>query len=182
MSDVLRRVAAVHISRLEQADKKRLIAKRKLAARVAYFRDSGIPEMWEEIKNIRIANPAKDRIEGFTVALADLVIPTDADTIEGTGLTLYDKNGFDVTWYVEDNAASDSEQPLLIYSHAAPSRKSGLHIDVAKDGAKQKFVESFITWLAKHITPQMLAEMDVDLTAPAEQKRTRKFLQVATNE
>lgn len=182
MSDVLRRVAAVHVARLEKANKKRLVEKRKLAARVAYFRDSGIPEMWEDIKDIKISNPVKDRLEGFTVTFADLVIPTDADTIEGTGLTLYDKNGLDASWYAEDTATADAEQPLLLYSHAAGSRKSGLRIDVAKDGAKQKFVESFIAWLAKHITPQMLAEMDIDMTAPTEQKRTRKFLQVAANE
>ena len=181
MSDVLRRVALIHAERLEKANKKRLITKRKLAARVAYFRDSGIPEMWEDIKNIRIPNPAKDRIEGFTVTFADLVVPTCADTIEGTGLTLYDKNDLAATWYVQDTATVDAEQPLLVYTHTAPGRKNhaNLHIDTAKDGAKQKFVQSFIDWLARHITPQMLAEMDIDLRPQATVKQTRKFLQVA---
>lgn len=179
MSDVLRRVALLHAERLEQANKKRLITKRKLAARVAYFRDSGIPEMWEDIKNIKISNPAKDKIEGFTVTFADLVVPTCADTIEGTGLTLYDKNDFEVTWYVQDTADLQSEQPSLVYTHTAPRHQDSLHIDTAKDGAKQKFVESFIRWLAKRITPQMLAEMDIDMTPPTTTKRTRKFLQVA---
>ena len=181
MTDVLRRVALIHTERLEKANKKRLITKRKLAARVAYFRDSGIPEMWEDIKNIRIPNPAKDRLEGFTVTFADLVVPTCADTIEGAGLTLYDKNDVDATWYVQDTADCDAEQPLLVYTHTAHGSRnnSNLHIDTAKDDAKQKFVQSFINWLARHITPQMLAEMDIDLRPQATVKPTRKFLQVA---
>jgi hypothetical protein len=182
MSDVLRRVAMIHAERLEKANKKRLITKRKLAARVAYFRDSGIPEMWEDIKDIRIPNPAKDRIEGFTVTFADLVVPTCADTIEGAGLTLYDKHDLDATWYVQDTADVDAEQPLLVYTHTAPGSRNNarsLHIDTAKDDAKQKFVQSFIDWLARHITPQMLAEMDIDLRPQATVRPTRKFLQVA---
>lgn len=182
MTDVLRRVALIHAERLEKANKKRLITKRKLAARVAYFRDSGIPEMWEDIKDIKIPNPAKDRLEGFTVTFADLVVPTCADTIEGTGLTLYDKHESDATWYVQDTADVDAEQPLLVYTHTAPGSKNNersLHIDTAKDGAKQKFVQSFIDWLARHITPQMLAEMDIDMRPQVTVKQTRKFLQVA---
>lgn len=181
MTDVLRRVAMIHIERLEKANKKRLITKRKLAARVAYFRDSGIPEMWEDIKNIKIPNPAKDRIEGLTVTFADLVVPTCADTIEGTGLTLHDKNDVDATWYVQDTADCDAEQPLLVYTHTAHGSKNHthLHIDTAKEGAKQQFVQSFITWLAKKITPQMLAEMDINMTPPSESRKTRKLLQLA---
>jgi hypothetical protein len=171
----------IHIERLEKANKKRLITKRKLAARVAYFRDSGIPEMWEDIKNIKIPNPAKDRIEGLTVTFADLVVPTCADTIEGTGLTLHDKNDVDATWYVQDTADCDAEQPLLVYTHTAHGSKNHthLHIDTAKEGAKQQFVQSFITWLAKKITPQMLAEMDINMTPPSESRKTRKLLQLA---
>ena len=181
MTDVLRRVALIHAERLEKANKKRLIAKRKLAARVAYFRDSGIPEMWEDIKDIRIPNPAKDKLEGFTVTFADLVVPTCADTIEGTGLTLYDKHELDATWHVQDTADVDAEQPLLVYTHTAPGNKhnSHLHIDTAKEGAKQKFVQSFINWLARHITPQMLAEMDIDMSPQEPVKRGRKLLQLA---
>lgn len=181
MTDVLRRVALLHAERLEKANKKRLITNRKLTARVAYFRDSGIPEMWEDIKDIKIPNPVKDRIEGFTVTFADLVVPTCADTIEGTGLTLYDKNDVDASWYVQDTAGVEADQPLLVYTHTANGSKNHthLHIDAAKDGAKQKFVQSFINWLARRITPQMLADMDIDMSPKATVKRTRKFLQVA---
>jgi hypothetical protein len=180
MSDVLRRVAMCHMERQEKADKKRLIAKRKLAAKMAYFKDSGIPEMWEDVKNIRIANPAKDKIEGLTVTFADLVVPTCADVIESTGLTLYDKNDAEVMWYVQDEAATQSEQPVLVYTHTAPRHQDSVHIAVDQDDAKQKFVDSFIKWLTKHITPQMLAEMDIDMTpANSTVKKPRKFLQVA---
>ena len=82
---------------------------------------------------------------------------------------------------MQDTAAVDSEQPLLVYTHTAHGGKNHthLHIDTAKDGAKQKFVQSFINWLARHITPQMLAEMDIDMRPQATVKPTRKFLQVA---
>jgi hypothetical protein len=180
MTDVLRRVAMVHMERQEKADKKRLLAKRKLAAKMAYFKDSGIPEMWEDIKDIRIANPAKDKIEGFTVTFADLVIPTCADVVEGTGLSLYDKNDAEVMWYVQDESDTQSEQPVLVYTHNGSRHQDSVHIHVEQDGAKQKFVESFIKWLAKHLTPQMLAEMDIDMTpASSTTKKPRKFLQVA---
>jgi hypothetical protein len=177
MSDVFRRVALIHAERLEKANKKRLTLKRKMAARVAYFRDSGIPEMWNDIKDIKIPNPARDKIEGFTVTFADLVVPTCADTIEGAGLTLYDKNDKEVTWYVSDISKNDLEQPTLYYVHAG--LKTNFTIGINESDAKQKFVAAFVTWLARYITPQMLAEMDIDMTPPSESRKTRKLLQLA---
>jgi hypothetical protein len=180
MSDVLRRVAMCHMERQEKTDKKRRIAKYKLDAKKAYFKDSGIPEMWEDVKDIRIANPAKDKIEGFTVAFADLVIPTCADVIESTGLSLYDKNDAEVMWYVQDESDTQNEQPMLVYAHNGSRHQDSVHIAVDQEGAKQRFVDSFIKWLTKYITPQMLAEMDIDMTpSNPTVKKPRKFLQVA---
>jgi hypothetical protein len=45
--------------------------------------------------------------------------------------------------------------------------------------AKKKFVDSFIKWLSKYITPQMLVDMDIDLETPSVVKRSRKILQLA---
>ena len=44
---------------------------------------------------------------------------------------------------------------------------------------KKEIVDTFIRWLSRHITPQMLAEMDIDLETPSLVKRSRKILQLA---
>jgi hypothetical protein len=178
MSDVLRRVALVHAERFEGKTKERLLKKRKAAARQAYFRDSGILDMFEDIKNIQIANPVPELIDGFTVTFNDLVIPTDHDYLVGAGISFYDKDSREVSWYVNDSSDTASEQPTLHYEWCGAKLSGDLRVD-APD-AKQKFVDSFVKWLARKITPQMLADMNIDMSPAAEAKKpSRKFLQVA---
>lgn len=177
MSDVLRQIALVHAARLETKDKERLRRKFKTVSRQAYFRDSGIPEMWDTVKDIIIANPAPHIVEGLTVPFCDLLIPTDHDMLEKAGLALYDKNGAEAHWYVADCSTEKDEKPNLYY-HWNGKQNGSMKVDAPE--AKQKFVQAFVNWLSRFITPQMLAEMDVDMSAPLEPKKpNRKFLQVA---
>jgi hypothetical protein len=177
MSNVLRQIALVHASRLEKKDKERLRQKFKTVSRQAYFRDSGVPEMWDEVKDISISNPVPEIIEGLTIPFNALLIPTDHDMLEKAGLALYDKNGGESHWYVSDCSNKDDEKPQLYY-HWSGKSSGCMKVDAPE--AKQKFVQAFVNWLSRFITPQMLAEMDVDMSAPLEPKKpNRKFLQVA---
>lgn len=178
MSDVLRRVAMVHRSRLEKANKERLRAKKKLAAQQAYFKDSGIPEMWDEVKHIKIPNPIPEIVEGLSVTIADLLAPADYDNLTGTGLAVYGKHGNEFNWLVIDVSNADDEQPKLKYEYRRPNGGKGFLLDISAPEAKTKFVDSFVKWLSTIITPQMLAEMDIDFEAPSVQKRSRKILQL----
>ena len=93
MSNVLQRVAAIHRERWAKAEKTRLTTAKKLGTQKAYFKDTGLPAMWDDVKDIIIANPCPDQIEGFTVPVSALLIAADEDNINGTGLRLHDING-----------------------------------------------------------------------------------------
>lgn len=177
MSNVLQRVANIHRERWAKAEKTRLLVKRKLAAQKAYFKDSGLPEMWADVKDIIIANPRPDLVEGFSVPLSSLVDSTSTETINETGLILNDKNGSFAQWVVEDQSNQEDEQPKIHYRVTTPKN----HFCVAYDSpdAKKKFTDSFVRWLSKYITPQMLAEMNIDPEPVSVVKRSRKILQLA---
>ncbi|NDC55268.1 MAG: hypothetical protein EBZ69_00275 [Alphaproteobacteria bacterium] len=183
MSNVFYKVAEVHRARLAKKEKIRTNNKRALGRAVAYFKDSGIPEMWETVKDIKVRNPSLEQVEGLVVPFSDLVDILDDKTATGTGLTVYD--GEDrYSWYVEASLESDGEKESLYYRLDSPSKNFSYMVEEAQ--AKQKFVDSFIKWLSRHITPQMLAEMDPELLAPPTSAacgpRRRKFVQVAENE
>lgn len=178
MSDVFKKVAAVHRERLAKAEKTRLDRKKKLARRQAYFKDTGIMEMWDDVKDIKIPNSFPDIFESLTIPMSALVVETDIDNIERTGLVLHGKDDTHVEWIVEDNSASEDDiGPKYIY-YRTTSGKGFCQSHETPD-AKKKFVDSFVKWLSKYITPQMLAEMDIDLEAPSVIKRSRKILQLA---
>lgn len=177
MSNVLQRVANVHRERLAKAEKTRVLYQRKLAAEKAYFKDSGIPEMWEDVKDIIIANPCPDIIEGFTVPLAALVVATAEENIKGTGLRLHDKRGAEASWCAADQSNFNEEKLKINYRVSAGKTNFCVPHDSAD--AKKKFVDSFIKWLSRYITPMMLAEMNIDPEPVSVVKRSRKILQLA---
>jgi hypothetical protein len=178
MSNVFQLVAAVHRGRLAKAEKKRLDAKKKLVRQQAYFKDTGLPEMWDEVKNIKIPNPIHEVLDGLTVTIGDLVDPTAIENIQNTGLVVYSKNNTQCEWIVEDNSATEEDiGPKHIY-YRVINGKDNFCESHEKPDSKKKFVDSFIKWLARHITPSMLVEMDIDLETPSVTKRSRKILQL----
>lgn len=183
MSSVLQKIAQVHRERVEKQNKIRLRKQSKLDLCAAYFKDSGIPEMWDEVKDIKIPNPVPDIIEGLTISLADLVVKTNIKVLQGTGLTVHHKSGDEIAWYVQDQSGAAAETAEPYYYHNDPPRGRNnfclkANGDAAKDN-KTRFVNSFINWLSKYITPQMLAEMDIDIEPATLTKRSRKILQLA---
>jgi len=175
VSNVLQRVAAVHRERVAKHEKVRQTNQRKLDMRRLHFVDSGIPEMWNDVKDIVIKNPIPDRLEGLKIPLQSLWIAADNDNVERTGLALQDKD-CDVCWTVNDLSTNQSETPNLQYH--VNCGKTNLHIKIDSPDAKQKFVDSFVKWLSKHITAHMIVEMDIDIEAPSVVKRSRKILQL----
>lgn len=177
MSNVLQRVAAIHRERWAKAEKTRLTNARKLATQKAYFKDTGLSEMWDDVKDIIITNPCPDIIEGFTVPLSALAIVADADVINGTGLRLHDKNGCESSWLVVDQSNEDDEHAKIYYMVTMP--KTNFCLPHGAEDAKKKFTDSFVKWLSKYITPHMLAEMDIEPEPVSVVKRSRKILQLA---
>lgn len=178
MSDVFQRIAAVHRERIAKAEKTRTDTKKKLARQQAYFKDTGLPAMWDAVKDVKIPNPLPEVIEGLTIPLAALLDTENLDTIKHTGLVFHAKDNNNVEWVVVDNSASEDDiGPKYIY-YRTTSGKGFCQSHETPD-AKKKFVDSFIKWLAKYITPQMLLEMDIDLDTPSVVKRSRKILQLA---
>lgn len=178
MSNTLQRIAAIHRERVAKHEKKRLTKKIKLERQRAYFRDSGIVEMWNEVKDIVVKNPAPDNLEGITLPLSALVDDTHEANILGTGLALHDKNGCLAQWLVEDHSSTNDEQPKIYYQVIAGSNNSFCYPHDQKD-IKKEFCDSFVKWLSKHITAQMVVEMDIDIEPPSVVKRSRKILQLA---
>jgi hypothetical protein len=177
MSNVLQRVAAIHRERWSKAEKRRLTTAKKLGTQKAYFKDTGLPEMWDDVKDIVIANPCPDIIEGFTIPLSALVVTTAVENINGTGLRLYDKNESEASWEVLDQSNCDEEHAKLYYHVSAI--KNNFCVPHNAENAKKKFVDSFIKWLARYVTPSMLAEMNIEPEPVSVIKRSRKILQLA---
>lgn len=177
MSNVLQQIAALHREKRASLDEKRMEKKKILARKQAYFKDSGIPEMWETVQDIKVVNPAPETIEGFSVQLKDLIIVEDVDVILKTGIALYGKDGQEHAWHI----VLDDTVTTPVYTHAGGSKLLSIKVD--QTDAKKKFQDSFVRFLSRLITPQILLDLDIDLSAPAPEKKiTRKFLQVATNE
>lgn len=177
MSNVLQQIAALHREKRAALDKQRVEKKMILARKQAYFKDSGIPEMWEAVKDIKVVNPAPESIEGFSVQLKDLLDAEDIEVLTQSGISLYGKKAQQPTWYVSLNNLNDT--PVYVYSGGAR------HLSIKADqaDAKKKFQNSFVRFLARLITPQILLDLDIDLSAPVPEKKiTRKFLQVANDE
>ena len=176
MSDVLQRIAALHKERYAKLETERVENAKILVKQKAYFKDSGIPEMWEAVKDIYVANPAAHAIEGFRVPLHALVIENDKFH-DGVGLTLRGTNKSEHEWYVEVDRLQDD--PVYRYF----GQNKNFSSKASTPDAKKKFTDSFVRFLSKLITPQVLLDLDVDLSAPVPEKKiTRKFLQVATSE
>jgi len=178
MSDILHRIAAVHAERQKKSDeilkKKQLILGRKKA----YFKDSGIPEMWEDVKAIKIKNPVPEILAGFYVPLADLLVEYNITVAEQSGLVLRDTSDSELVWRIEIDEKTN--EPL--YEHIGKNHKMTIANASEKD-AKKNFVDSFVRYLSYKITPVTLEQLGVDIGAPAPDKKiTRKFLQVAAPE
>ena len=177
MSNVLQQIAALHRERYAKAEKIRLLYERKVKLEQAYFSDSGIPEMWADVKDIKIPNKMPATLAGLTITIGDLLDRENAKFISNTGIALQWKNGTTAQWYVEDNSARNDEKTELIYYVFTPRKH--LRLAATEKDSRKKFVNSFVHWLAKLVTPAMLAEMDIPMEAPSVVKRSRKILQLA---
>lgn len=179
MSDVLQRVAAVHRDRVAKKEKERTRYLRKLNQQQAYFKDSGIMDMWEDVKEILIKNPVPHRIEGITIPLNALWDATHEDNIQQTGLALLNRNNGVAQWTIEDHSNHKEDQPKIFYRVLTGKENFCLPHD-QKD-VKKKFCDAFIKWLANHITAQMIFDWGIEIAPVAEnvRKRSRKILQLA---
>lgn len=178
MSDVFNLIANIHRERVAKTNKKRLDNKQRLSRAQAYFKDTGIMEMWDDVKEIKIPNPAPDMIDGLTIAINDLVVTPNDTNYNQTGLVLYGKRGRQHEWNIEDSHASEaSVEPQRMW-YRVTTDKISFAESADKPESKKRFVDSFVTWLAKYITPTMLVDMGVDIETPSVVKRSRKLLQL----
>lgn len=179
MSNVLQQIAVVHRDRVSRKEKERTRYLRKLQQQRAYFKDSGIMEMWEDVKDIIIKNPVSHRIEGITIPLSALFDPTHEDNIQQTGLALLNKNNGVAQWTIEDHSNYKEDQPKIFY--CANDGKIAFCLPHDQKDVKKKFCAAFVKWLAQHITAQMIVEMGIEIAPAADtvRKRSRKILQLA---
>lgn len=178
MTDILQQIAAVHHARLSKFAAERNREKMKIGRERAYFKDTGIAEMFDEVKAIRIANPVPEIRDGLIITLEDLLDEFAEENLNETGIAVHDKGGSKTTWRVGDCTNSKPNSPLLLrYEHF--NHRKNLLVNVNDDGAKAKFVNTFVRWLARHITPAMLLEMNIEIkdVAPTITRKTRRILQ-----
>lgn len=123
---------------------------------------TGIPQMWDDVKHIDVANFAKDDVAGDRAALSSFVVPHEHANIYDHGLALYAKTGGSIYWYVEEQA-SNSPNPKMCYYGPRGVYPS---IDELRD--------SFIQWLARKIDPRVV--MDLGYTAKEIKKTDRRIL------
>ena len=170
MSDVLRRIADIHRAKVAKAEEKRAAKESRRRRAFELFRASGIPAMWEDVKDIQVRNFAPEDVAGFTPRLADFAIDNDAAKINGDGLALYNGRERIITWQV---VVQGFDQAPAYYM----SKGCFTHPDAA-----EKMVQDFVQWLAKRITPQILLDMDIDLSPVVPPKQTRRIqkLEAAT--
>ena len=179
-TDVFQRVATVHRERFAKLENTRFNRKKKLMRRQAYFKDTGIMEMWDDVKHIKIPNPIPEMLEGLTITIGDLSVPTAIENLEQAGLVVYNKNDTYVEWSIDDHSDNEdvTDTKHVVYRDAGLSKGNNMALPGNHPEAKKNFVDSFIKWLAKYITPQMLIDMDIDIETPSVVKRSRKILQL----
>jgi hypothetical protein len=113
----------------------------KLAKKRALWLQTGIPQMWDEIKHIEVRNFARGDVAGDMVPLMNFVIPHEECNVYGHGLALYSWRGGNVIWNVEngDRAAN---------GYMASEGYMDTPAQVQQD---------FIKWLAKKIDHATIA-------------------------
>lgn len=138
----------------------------KKLTRLTRMRDAwlrtGIPQMWEDVKNIEVANFAKNDIPGDRAPLAAFVVPHAVANVYDYGLELHSRSGGAVYWYVEEQA-SNSANPVMTYVNTNGT------VDTADD-----LRVSFVNWLARKIDPRVI--MDLGYTAKEIKKADRRIL------
>lgn len=179
MSDILQRIAAIHRERVANNEKKRLGIKKKLERRQAYFKDTGLLEMWDDVKNIKIPNPVPDALEGLTISLGALLVETAQDNIEKTGFVVYGKDDTLHEWCIDYNGDFEGQKETAAIWYRVNSGKTCFALQAENTDAKKRFTDSFVKWLSRYITPHILLDMDIDLDTPSVVKRSRKILQLA---
>lgn len=163
--NILQRIAAIHQERFNKQALKRqkeavLDAKEKFA-----FEDTKIPEIWEAVKDIEIVNHAPEVVDGFTAPLHQFLVPEIDNTHvkKSRGIALYDRKQCIAIWY----CTVDEKENIIHYNVSTTStnlyKNSKEHPD-----AVAKFVDTFIGWLARRITPDILLRLGVDMTAKIE--------------
>ena len=170
MSDVLRRIADIHRAKVAKAEETRAAKESRRRRAVELFRASGIPAMWEDVKDIQVRNFAPEDVAGFTPRLADFEIDDDAANINGDGLALYNGRESIIRWQVVVHGFDQAPAYCM-------SKGCFTHPDAA-----EKMVQDFVQWLAKRITPRILLDMDIDLSPVEPPKQTRRIqkLEAAT--
>jgi hypothetical protein len=169
--DVFQLIANAQYERQTKRGSKLQRKLERMAKMQAIWKQTGIPEMWEQVKDIEVRNPAKNDVPGDRVKLADLVVKHNEANIYDYGLALFDSRDCCATWevWIEPRDKSNAVQYII----NVPGQ--GCH---EGDGA-DKLRKSFVQWLAKLIEPSVIAGMGIE---PKEIKKTERRILVETAE
>ena len=167
MSDVFQRIMRVHRDRIARGNKKRAEQEKKLETARNLFRATGIPEMWDDVKNIRVVNFCPEHVLGYQPQLHEFLDAASSHNINGTGLCLYRHGDSEYSWCCI--AFNDTD-----FQYHSPdgsgSQKDSNFVDIMRN--------SFVKWLAKRITPQMIEDMGIDVTDIEAAAPTRRLIEL----
>lgn len=139
-----------------------------LSRKRAAWIQTGIPQMWEDVKHIEVKNFARHNVAGETPPLVDFVSPLAECNIYGTGLALHDSRFAQAVWHViaENDRKADSPLKYVTY-------------DVGYVNTPEEMRQSFIKWLARRIDHRVV--VDLGYTPKEVKKAERRILLEATN-
>lgn len=182
-TNVLQRIAAIHQAKI---NKRALKRQKKLAQAMKEklaFEDTRILEIWDEVKTIEVKNFAPDEVDGVMVPLASFFNARSVTNIDGNGLELLDSANCSAYWRCNiEECGPEEMRGHIVYSVNTRLEHNTWHSKKVPD-AKDKLVESFVTWLSKRITPDILINLGIDMTAQCDalelSKPKRKVSKIA---
>lgn len=185
-SNVLQRIASIHQTKI---NKYALVRQKKFAAKMREklaFEDTQILEIWNEVKAIEVRNFAPRDVDGVCVPLENFFDTTAEFNICGTGLVLFDSRGCSAAWYCQcDDDTKNNSQQINYRAHGTHFNDVW-HADANNiNHVKEQFTASFIKWLARRITPEILVKLGVDMTAQVtliDKPKTKRKVSKVTNE
>lgn len=139
-----------------------------LSRKRAAWLQTGIPQMWEDVKHVEVKNFARNDVAGDVAALADFISPDTTCNVYNTGVALYDNRHGVVSWEITAENDNKSDSPLQY-----------LTWDNGYVATPEEMRQSFIKWLARRIDHRVVAGMGY---TPKEIKKTdrRILVELAT--